>query len=57
MRTPGLRDALYLVSKGVPYGKAMRMSPARRLAYVVIFGELEGGKWDQARGRWEERDA
>ena len=57
MRTPGLVDALYLVSKGVPYDVAMNLPAARRLAFAVIFGEMSGGKFDWKRLRWEDRDA
>ena len=52
-----MRDALYLVSKGVPYDVAMRLSPARRLAFVVTFGELDGGAYDWKRGAWKDVDA
>jgi hypothetical protein len=46
---------LYLVSKGVPYDLALRMSPARRLAYVVTLGTLDGGVWDWATQTWQEK--
>lgn len=29
------------------------MSPARRLAHVVVLGELDGGKFDWRRREWE----
>jgi hypothetical protein len=32
----------------------MKLSRARRLAYVVILGELEGGVWDWRRGTFVE---
>lgn len=34
------------MDRGVPYDVAMHMSPARRLAFLVNFGELDGGKFD-----------
>lgn len=34
----------------------MRMSPARRLAFIVILGELDGGKFDWKRLRWQQRE-
>jgi hypothetical protein len=49
---PGLRDALFLVSKGVPYSQAMGMSPTKRLAMCIVFGEQEGGTWDWDEMRW-----
>ena len=51
---PGLRDALALVKNGIPYDKAMKLSPARRLAFCIIFGELDGGKWNWDRMGWDD---
>lgn len=45
------------MSKGVPYDVAMSMSPARRLAFIVLIGEAEGGHYDWRRMAWEKRGA
>jgi hypothetical protein len=46
VQTPGLGDTLYLITKGIPYDTAMRLSPAKRLAMCIMLGELDGGTWD-----------
>ena len=46
-----------LLSLGVPWDVALGMSPARRLAIMVIAGERKGGKFNWKRMKWEERDA
>jgi hypothetical protein len=48
-----LADALYLVRRGVPYDVAMHLSPAQRLAFIVLMGEAEGGRFDWERMGWE----
>jgi len=55
MEAPGLSDALYLVSQGVPYEVAMRLPKRRRTAYVAIMGELSGQKWDWRNRRFESK--
>lgn len=42
-----------LVRVGVPWDVAWRMSPARRLACIVIAGELDGGEFDWDRLEWK----
>ncbi len=56
MAAPGLKEALALVSRGVPYEVAMRMSLQRRLAFNVIFGELDGRDFDWRALRWVSRE-
>lgn len=34
---------------------AHSLPPKRRRAYVVFYGQLDGGEWDFARGRWKEK--
>jgi hypothetical protein len=43
------------VKCGVPWDVAHSLEPERRLAYVVYYGELEGGVWDYDRMTWRER--
>jgi len=33
----------------------MTMEPEERLVMAVIFGELDGGRFDWSTGRWEKR--
>ena len=49
-----LRDAelLQLVALGVPYEVAAKLSPAQRLAYTVVLGELRGNRFDWNAMRW-----
>jgi hypothetical protein len=56
MGAPGLVDALYLVSRGVPYEIAMRLSPRRRTAFVAIMGQFQGQKWNAGAMRFESPD-
>jgi hypothetical protein len=53
--TPDLIDTLFLVNKGIPFDVAFCLPPHRRLAWVVILGELSGGSWDWHAGRWKEK--
>lgn len=48
-----MRQALWLVKNGVPYDVAFSLPAEERVAYMIIFGELEGGKFDWARMDWE----
>jgi hypothetical protein len=41
-----------LVGYGVPYGEAMNMSDARRLAWIVAKGERDGKVYDWQAMRW-----
>ena len=50
-----MADCLYLVKNGVPYSVAFALEPDERLAYVVIFGQLDGNDFDFDRGQWKER--
>ncbi|MFI4985822.1 MAG: hypothetical protein ACHQF3_00100 [Alphaproteobacteria bacterium] len=45
---------LALVKAGVPWEVATKLSPARRLAYIVALGELQGGKFDWDTMSWKE---
>lgn len=52
-----MREVCRLVSYGVPWDVAWRMSPARRLGFIVAFGENAGGQWDWAALRWKDQGA
>lgn len=41
-----------LIEKGVPWHEVWSMSPARRMAMIVTFGELSGGTWDWDKLKW-----
>ncbi|MFI5022777.1 MAG: hypothetical protein ACHQRJ_14145 [Alphaproteobacteria bacterium] len=43
---------MQLVALGVPYGVAAKLSPAQRLAYTVVLGELRGNRFDWSGMRW-----
>jgi hypothetical protein len=47
-------DCLYLVQRGVPYDVAFGLDHAERMAYVVVFGTLEGNRFDWQHMRWNE---
>jgi len=46
---------LRLVSLGVPYEVAAKLSPAQRLAYTVILIELQGRRFDWDAMRWKRK--
>jgi len=46
---------LRLVSLGVPYEVALQLTPAQRLGYTVILGELQGGHFDWDEIRWKKK--
>lgn len=39
-----MREALYLVNKGVPFDVAFEVEPIVRGAWCIIFGEIESGR-------------
>jgi hypothetical protein len=43
---------MYLVEGGVPWDVAVAASPTRRLAMVIVRGELRGGTWDWKSRSW-----
>jgi hypothetical protein len=43
---------LYLVKNGVPFDVAFSLPVDERLAYVVVFGTLEGKTFDWPTGQW-----
>ena len=49
-----LIDCLFLVKNGVPFDVAFTLPPDERFAYVVILGELAGGRFDWGAMRWIE---
>ena len=51
---PGLRQVLFLAKRGVPWEVATSLTPAELLAYCVISGELDGGRWNWRAMRWED---
>lgn len=60
-----MREALWLARNGIPLRIALGMTEAEfadfalddvdRLAWTVITGEHEGGKFNWRSGAWEER--
>lgn len=45
-----------LAKAGVPWSVATQLSPAELLAYCVIAGEMEGGKFNWRAMEWERPD-
>lgn len=45
-----------LIRNGVPFDVAHSLGSAERLAYIVAFGEAEGGEFDWSQMRWVKRD-
>ena len=43
------------MKNGVPFDVAMSLDETDRMAYAVIFGEIEGNVFDWRAGRWTER--
>ena len=41
-----LVTCLWLVKNGVPYDVAFSLDPVDRMAYTIIFGQMEGKQWD-----------
>ena len=50
-----MRTSAYLVRNGVPFDVAFALYEHEKLAYGVIFGELEGGEYDWNSLRWVEK--
>ena len=46
-------DCLYLVRNGVPFDVAFSLDPDERLAWVVVFGTLDGGEFDWQAREWK----
>ena len=45
---------LRLCEYGVPWAVAWKLTPVRRLAYLIAGGEARGGEFDWDRMRWKE---
>jgi hypothetical protein len=43
---PELIECLFLVKNGIPFDVAFSLEPTERLAYAVILGELNGGRYN-----------
>jgi hypothetical protein len=41
------------VKHGIPFDRAMAMDEAELAAWRIMFGELEGEKWNWRLMRWE----
>jgi hypothetical protein len=41
-------ERLWLIHNGVPYDVAFALSDAEALAHAIIFGMIQGKKWDWA---------
>lgn len=41
---------------GVPYDVAWSLPASERMAYIVVFGELDGGEFCFTRWRWIEKN-
>ena len=39
-----MREALYLVSKGVPFDVAFELDGTLRASWCIIYGEIESGR-------------
>jgi len=48
----GRVDSLYLARNGVPFDVAFSLDAAKRTAWIVVLGELEGMAWDWGAMRW-----
>lgn len=46
---------LRLVSHGVPWDTAWKLTPTKRLAFIVAFGENEGGTFNWRTMAWERK--
>jgi hypothetical protein len=47
---------LALVKAGVPFDVAAALAPHERAAWLIILGELDGGRFDWKAMRWAKRD-
>lgn len=52
MRHPELTDCLYLVRNGVPFDVAFSLQPDERMAYIIVFGTLDGHRFDWKTLQW-----
>ena len=48
------REAMRLLQIGVPWSEVWTMSRARKWAFIVAAGEIEGGSYDWNTQRWRE---
>ncbi len=55
-RDPVTRGALALVMHGVPFDVAFALDPAEMLAWTVIIGEANGGRFDWDAMTWRHDD-
>jgi hypothetical protein len=50
-----VRECLALVKFGVPFDVAFSVSNNIRVAWLIMFGELEGGHFNWSSLRWDEK--
>lgn len=48
-----LCNRLYLVKNNVPFDVAMSLEEHEAMAYAIVFGTLDGGRWNWSAMRWE----
>lgn len=51
-----LKEAAALIKHGVPWDVAMNMSRGTRWAFLVIFGELNGNRFNWDAMQWVENN-
>jgi hypothetical protein len=44
-----------LVKNGIPWDVAVNLSHKERVAWAIIFGEIEGGEFDYRFMKWKEK--
>ena len=47
-----ISNRLYLIKNGIPFDVAMSLQEHEVLAYAIIFGKIDGGKWDWSSMSW-----
>lgn len=54
-RDADLIDCLFLVKNGIPFDVAFSLDSTERLAWVVIFGQLNGLSYNWETGDWDKQ--
>lgn len=51
-----MRECIALVKYGVPFDVAFSVSNDMRVAWLIIFGEIDGGEFDWGAITWKKRE-
>ena len=56
VENPEFSNRLYLVKNHIPFDVAFSLEDHEVMAYAIVLGIIDGGKWSWASMSWEKND-